>query len=439
MTAGRLLPILAMTLGIHLVAPALAGADDAVDRALAHLAREVPAWSREHKCFSCHNNGDAARALYEAARLGHPVAKGTTADTDAWLAHPDRWDHNGGDGPFSDKVLARVAFTAGLASAVDAGRAEDGRAALRAAAHRLAADQGGDGAWRVDAADALGSPATYGRPLATWLAADALRRADPIEFAPALGRARAWLARVEPVNAPASAAILLASGDDPAFPPGPVARALDYFRAAEDPDGGWGPFRSAPAEVYDTALGVLALSRHADRPGVPARVARGRAALVAAQEDDGGWPATTRPAGGASYAQSLSTAGWATLALLASPPPGPARDMQPSLPRISPAPAAGPSSSTSHRETTMADPRNIAHDKKVHEEKKHHGEPVAPENAAVAPQPGKKTPTVHEAPHEEPTSTHATSQHHKDKTTGHIQEPAEVQAELNAKENATDK
>ena len=40
----------------------------------------------------------------------------------------------------------------------------------------------------------------------------------------------------------------------------------------------------------------------------------------------------------------------------------------------------------------MADERNIAHDKKVMEEKKHHGEPIAPEGATRAPQPGKKTP-----------------------------------------------
>ena len=87
----------------------------------------------------------------------------------------------------------------------------------------------------------------------------------------------------------------------------------------------------------------------------------------------------------------------------------------------------------------MADPRDIAHDKKVHDQKKHEGKPLAPENAAVAPQPGKKTPTVHETPTEEPGSTHATSQHHHDRHTGHVEEPAEVQAEVNAKENATDK
>lgn len=37
----------------------------------------------------------------------------------------------------------------------------------------------------------------------------------------------------------------------------------------------------------------------------------------------------------------------------------------------------------------MTDPRNIAHDKKVQQEKKHHGEAISPESDH-APQPGKK-------------------------------------------------
>ena len=37
----------------------------------------------------------------------------------------------------------------------------------------------------------------------------------------------------------------------------------------------------------------------------------------------------------------------------------------------------------------MADPRNVAHDKKVQEEKKHHGEAPVPD-ASETPQPGKK-------------------------------------------------
>src|SRR4051812_24969409 len=87
------------------------GADDGPEaRAIAYLAREVPRWSPENHCYSCHNNGDAARALYAAVRLGRAVPTGATLDTDRWLARPEGWDKNGGDGPMSDKALARVQF-----------------------------------------------------------------------------------------------------------------------------------------------------------------------------------------------------------------------------------------------------------------------------------------------------------------------------------------
>ena len=44
----------------------------------------------------------------------------------------------------------------------------------------------------------------------------------------------------------------------------------------------------------------------------------------------------------------------------------------------------------------MTDPRNIAHDKKVQQEKKHRHEEVAP-GADATPQPGKKTHMEHHA------------------------------------------
>src|SRR6185436_19333086 len=46
---------------------------DAESRAVEFLKREVPAWSRDNGCFSCHNNGDAARALYAASKKGYHV------------------------------------------------------------------------------------------------------------------------------------------------------------------------------------------------------------------------------------------------------------------------------------------------------------------------------------------------------------------------------
>jgi hypothetical protein len=48
-------------------------------RAMGFLAVEVPRWSRENRCFSCHNNGDAARALYQASRVGLARARRSRA------------------------------------------------------------------------------------------------------------------------------------------------------------------------------------------------------------------------------------------------------------------------------------------------------------------------------------------------------------------------
>jgi hypothetical protein len=44
----------------------------------------------------------------------------------------------------------------------------------------------------------------------------------------------------------------------------------------------------------------------------------------------------------------------------------------------------------------MTDPRNIAHDKKIQQEKKHRNQAVAP-GADATPQPGKKTHMEHHA------------------------------------------
>jgi len=78
--------------------------------------------------------------------------------------------------------------------------------------------------------------------------------------------------------------------------------------------------------VFDTALAVLALAtlnleprlaRSTYRPEeLKEAIARGRAYLVSQQRPDGSWPETTRPAGQESYAQRISTTGWALLALL---------------------------------------------------------------------------------------------------------------------------
>jgi hypothetical protein len=294
-------------------------------RAVEFLAREVPQWSRENRCFSCHNNGDAARALYEAARAGFRVPPEAMADTTPWLAVPAKWDHNGGEGPFSDKRLARVAFAAALAAATRTGAHRD-RAALGEAAVLLARDQAHDGSWTLEGEESPGSGAAYSRVLATFLARDALATADPVHFHDAINRADGWLMRRDLVTVGDASVGLLAAGAVAESPARAARRraALELLGRAQADDGGWGPYATSPPEPFDTALALLGLVRCGDA-SAPVRqmIARGRAFLIARQREDGSWPETTRPAGGTSYAQRISTTGWATLALLATRAAGP--------------------------------------------------------------------------------------------------------------------
>lgn len=279
-------------------------------RAVSFLKREVPAWSRENHCFSCHNNGDAARALYAASRKGHLIPSRVLADTTAWVAQPAGWDENKGDPGFSDRRLANVQFAASLLAAVEAGQVRD-RQALRDAARKVVADQAADGSWPIDAGNAVGSPTTYGTTLATFMAVRTLKAASDPGTEDAIQKADQWLRQVKPDNVLAAATVLLASQRN-------REECLVLIRRAQTADGGWGPYPDSPPETFDTALVLLALQKMREEVGVNGMVQRGRAFLLSQQEGDGGWPATTRPSGASSYAQRISTTGWATLALLAT-------------------------------------------------------------------------------------------------------------------------
>jgi hypothetical protein len=98
-------------------------------------------------------------------------------------------------------------------------------------------------------------------------------------------------------------------------------KSLELIRKAQSDGGGWGPFEKSPPEAFDTALVLLALRRVDDSRDVHDLITRGRAFLIAEQQPDGSWVETTRPRGAESYAQRISTTGWATLALLATRQP----------------------------------------------------------------------------------------------------------------------
>ena len=295
-----------VSLGVSAVLVAATAYAQAEARATGYLIVEVPRWERENHCFSCHNNGDGARVLYVASRLGYKVPDAALAGTAKWLLEPAKWDNNGGNPGFSDKKLARIQFAAALSEAYENGAIP--RRALREAAASLIPYQEKDGTWQADAG-AVGSPATYGTALATCMARLTLEKADAAGFKDAIALADRWFLRSKPRSLLDAAAALLA------LPGSAVVkrRSLDFILPAQSSDGGWGPHPLAPSEPFDTAVVLLAL-RKLDRTG--GAIARGRSFLIARQQPDGGWPETTRPPGAQSYAQHISTSAWATLALI---------------------------------------------------------------------------------------------------------------------------
>jgi hypothetical protein len=294
-------------------------------RAIAYLTREVPAWRREHPCYSCHNNGDAARALIAA--LGNaPEVREALKDTLTWLADPGRWESNGGgEGGADDKQLARIQFAHATTAAFAAALVP--KTAVDAAATIVAADQLPDGSWRLDSSDSLGSPATYGTALATAFARRTLAASRLPAFDERIARAERWLGRAEVSNVPDAAAILVAFADSSVTRvPDNWRAALDLLKKGQGRDGGWGPYLTSPAEPFDTAIATLALyglTRRASRAeptftrtSLTDAIANGRAHLIRQQLADGTWNETTRPPGQTSYAQRVSTTAWVLLALL---------------------------------------------------------------------------------------------------------------------------
>ena len=286
-------------------------------RAVAVLAREVPKWSADNKCFSCHNNGDAARALYLAKRLGRPIDDKVLADTTRWVSNPGGWDKNGGEGEFNDKRLARLQFAATLAEAKEGGLVRD-REAFDKAAALVAEWQHKDGSWAMDTGGAAGAPATHGTAVATFLARRSLQRLDNKKYAREITRAETWArkTKVEGVLEAAAVLLILERADD-ADAVAQRRRCVELIRKGEAKEGGWGPYVSSPSEVFDSAVVVLALTRQPPDDDNRAMLKRGRRYLLGEQQADGSWSETTRPRGLVSYAERLSTTAWATLALLA--------------------------------------------------------------------------------------------------------------------------
>lgn len=296
----------------------------AISRGVGYLVKEVPKWKAQPPCSSCQYNGDAARALLTAAAKGFDI--GTSLDgTLAFLKQPAKWDQTKSPEGFDDKQLARVQFAAALAVAERHGKAAS--TDLEQAAKLLVADQKADGSWTLDQSQGIASPATYGTIIATWSVRTTLIASgmQPDHFT--IVAADRWIRGIVPENViDAAGAILALELASDVMADNLRRNALQIIRQGQAPDGGWGVSVGAKPQVFDTAMVVLALSLLDVEPRLARStyraeelkeaVAKGKAYLVSQQRSDGSWPETTRPADKESYAERVSTAAWAMLALM---------------------------------------------------------------------------------------------------------------------------
>ena len=312
MGVARTLVVAVLAVAVPAAAQSTA-TDTAIARGVKYLAVEVPKWKAEHPCYSCHNNGDAARALMVAGARGYDI--GTSLDdTIGFLKQPAGWNQSKAAEGFDDKQLARVQFAAALAVAHEHGRAP--RRDLENAAKLLVADQKSDGSWTLDQSQSIASPATYGTIIATWSARSTLLKSGLAPSHTAITNADRWIRGLKPQNIIDCAAVILALDRASDAAAEELRRAcLAILQNGQSRDGGWGPYVTTAPQVFDTAMAVQALAL-LDRPALTDAIARGKAYLVSQQRPDGSWPETTRPADQESYAQRISTTGWALLALL---------------------------------------------------------------------------------------------------------------------------
>jgi len=292
-------------------------------KAIHYLSQHIPQWKPQQKCFSCHHNGDATRAMFLARQKGFCLPKEVPKETIAWLKHPRRWKNNaGGQGPQNDKKLAAIQFANALCKMFELkDRPKSLLPTLEIAAKLVLTHQEKDGSWKVDADSLLGSPVTYGRTLATGICRNILIKANAKKFHVAILNASRWLDRHKPKNVFDSAAWLFCLRQPIRdSQQATIKRCLEIVKKGQDRLGGWGPYTNSQPEVFDTAMVILGLQKLEATDETQKLIANGRAYLIKTQNDDGSWPETTRPAKNESYPNRISTTAWALIALLETLP-----------------------------------------------------------------------------------------------------------------------
>ncbi len=288
--------------------------DKAIQRSIHYLAVEVPQWQKENDCASCHNQGDASRALIEAHRQKLFNGQSSLQTSIDWIGQPGHWELNRGLPEANDPTLSNLQFASTLLAAHKVLRPMPD--AVKQAAEILAPLQQNDGAWIIAGGSQFGSPLTHGPILLTGQATSILKAAESPKFVAQARRAEQWLREQSPRNTIEASSLLLISSELGWVHP-QASRCLQIIFQSQSDAGGVGPYAIAQDENFDTALAVLAVDKSPRNPANTKFQDNAVKYLLSMQGEDGSWSETTRPSGTESYAHRISTTGWALQALLA--------------------------------------------------------------------------------------------------------------------------
>ena len=291
---------------------------EAVIEATQYLKTEALSWRTENACFSCHNNGDAMRALFECSTSPLPFRTSQWKESLLWLEAPRKWKEANSTEVKLSPALAIIQFGNTMLAAEKKGLLSVDEDRHRRAANSLIETQHPEGYWALEAIGHLGSPATYGNQLGTAMALRVLENSGSKQAEAAIQKSIRWIAQMQPqANIDLAAGVEILKRSDKSDHIKLAKTWTQLLVQQQNKNGSWGPYASRFGEPFDTAIALLAVapfvSLHSE---YRTALNRGRQFLIDTQESTGGWPETTRPSGGNSYAQHISTSAWALEALV---------------------------------------------------------------------------------------------------------------------------
>ena len=306
-----------------------------VRRSIEFLEKDGAAWKKKQQCASCHHIPVMVWALSEARNQGYRVNEKLLGEVTSWALAEDNRAEVFPDLPL-DKKRSEADYLGPLLMALGVGANKAPDAAVEEGRHRLLAhavsQQGKDGSWHANSG---GRPPVHAsRDVQTsWLLlalsgpAEAKDTKDP--WKAQREAAAAWLSRNPAAESHQALAMRLLVNQRLGNPAEDTKRLRDALLARQNDDGGWSQSKTMKSDAFATGLSLYVLSGE-KAEGVEEAVRRAQAFLSKTQQSDGSWPMGSRPAepkgpGPARDLRPIKYFGtaWATIGLVRScPGPG---------------------------------------------------------------------------------------------------------------------